>query len=186
MRETREEYFKNTLPNFTTEGMCDLSEVFRHMAKTAKLLGSAIYKIQEVWKGPDKLQQANYVLRALPKGLKFLRAVPPLQSPKVRGLVDIHDPDALYAASVACPTAHGVGRRARMRGQSSTTFGWCITGSAWCVTNVTTTHQPHQTPSTTMASRTANPLERETPMSQPHLGNCQQEMYKLNLSQLGI
>ena len=75
--------------------MHDLSEVFRCMAKTAKLLGVAIYKIKEVWKGPDELQQANYVLRALPKDLKFLRVVPPLESLKVMGLVGIHDPDAL-------------------------------------------------------------------------------------------
>ena len=55
------------------DGMCDLSEVFRHMAESAKLLGSAIYEIQEVWgEGPDKLQQVNYALRSLPKGLKFL------------------------------------------------------------------------------------------------------------------
>ena len=54
------------------EGTHDLSEVFRHMDQSAKLLGSAIYKIQEVWKGPDELQQANYTLRSLPKGLKFL------------------------------------------------------------------------------------------------------------------
>ena len=37
------------------DGMCDLSEVFRHMAKTIGLVGLAIYKIQEVWKGPDQL-----------------------------------------------------------------------------------------------------------------------------------
>ena len=42
------------------------------MAESAMLLGLAIYKIQEVWKGPDELQQANYALRSLPKGLKFL------------------------------------------------------------------------------------------------------------------
>ena len=36
------------------------------MAKSAELLGSAIYEIQEVWKGPDKPQQANYALRSLP------------------------------------------------------------------------------------------------------------------------
>ena len=30
------------------EGMHDMSEVFRYMAKTAELLGLAIYKIQEV------------------------------------------------------------------------------------------------------------------------------------------
>ena len=39
---------------------------------------------------------ANYALRSLPKGLKFLRAVPPSESPKVMGLVGIHDPDALH------------------------------------------------------------------------------------------
>ena len=66
------------------------------MAKTAKLLDLAIYEIKEVWKGPDELQQANYALRSLPKGLTFLRAVPPLKSPKVMGLVGIHDLDALH------------------------------------------------------------------------------------------
>ena len=96
VRQTREEYFKKTLPQLHHEGMHDLSVVFRHMAETAKLLSLAIYKIKEVWKGPDELQQANYVLRALPKGLKFLRAVPPLESPKVMGLVGIHNPDTLH------------------------------------------------------------------------------------------
>ena len=51
MRETREEYFKKHYPNFTTEGMHDLSEVFRLMAETAKLFGTAIYEIKEVWMG---------------------------------------------------------------------------------------------------------------------------------------
>ena len=41
------------------------------MIETADLLGSAIYKIQEVWTGQDELQHAEYVLRTLPKGLKF-------------------------------------------------------------------------------------------------------------------
>ena len=72
MREARKEYFKRHSPNFTMDGMCDLSEVFRHMAKSTKLLGLAIYEIQEVWEGPDELQQANYTLRSLPKGHKFL------------------------------------------------------------------------------------------------------------------
>ena len=56
--EARKEYFKRHSPNFTIDGMCDLSEVFRHMAKTAGLLGLAIYEIQEVWEGQtscDKL-----------------------------------------------------------------------------------------------------------------------------------
>ena len=95
VRETRKEYFKRHSANFTEEGMCDLSEVFRHMTKTAELLGLAIYEIQEVWNGPDQLQQANYTLRSLPKGLNFLQAVPPSESPKVMGLVGIHDLDAL-------------------------------------------------------------------------------------------
>ena len=75
------------------------------MAKSTKLLGLAIYEIQEVWKGPDELQQANYALRSLPKGLKFLQVVPPSESPKVLGLVGIHDPDALchFNGLTHCP-----------------------------------------------------------------------------------
>ena len=61
------------------ENTHDLSDV--HMAQTAKLLGSAIYEIKEL--GRD--QQANYALRTLPKGLKFLRAVPPSRVPKGYG-----------------------------------------------------------------------------------------------------
>ena len=87
-----------------------------------------------------------------------------------------------YATSVAWLTVPGVGRRDRMRGQLSTTFEWCTTGLAWCVTNVTTTCWPHQTPSTAMDSRTVNPQERKSPMSQPHQSNCQQETSRVNLS----
>ena len=145
VRETRKEYFKRHSPNFTMEGMHDLSEVFRCMAKTAELLGSAIYEIQEVWKGPDELQQANYALRSLPKGLEFLQVVPH-QSPQRLWDWWAYTTQTPFATSMAWPSAPGVGRRARMRGQSSTTFGWCTTGSAWCVTNVI--HWPHQTPST--------------------------------------
>ena len=85
-----------------------------------------------------------------------------------------------FTTSMAWPTAPGVGRRARMRGQSSTTFRWCTRGLAWCATNVTTTHQPYQTPSAAIASRTANPQEREAQMSQPHQGNCQQETCRVS------
>ena len=96
VKEARKEYFRRHSYNFTTEGTHNLSEVFRHMAESTKLLGSSIYKIQEVWKGPDELWQANYALRSLPKGLKFLHAVPPSESPKVMGMVGIHDLDALH------------------------------------------------------------------------------------------
>ena len=85
-----------------------------------------------------------------------------------------------FATSMAWLTAPGTGRRARIRGQSSTTFEQCTTGLDWCATNVTTTHQPQWTPSTTMAGRTVNPRERETPMSQPHQSNCQQKTSRLN------
>ena len=90
----REEYFKRHCPNFNTENIHDLSDIFWHMAGTTELLGSAIYEIKEVWTGLDKLHQANYAMKTLPKGLKFLRAVPPSKSPKVMGLMGIHDLDA--------------------------------------------------------------------------------------------
>ena len=91
----REEYFKRHFLNFSTENTCDLSDVFWHMTEMAKLLGSNIYKIKEVLAEPDELWQANYMLRTLPKGLKFLRGVSPSESSKVMGLMGIHDPDML-------------------------------------------------------------------------------------------
>ena len=78
-----------------TKNTCDLLEVFWHMIMAAELFGSSIYEIKETWVGLDELQQANYALRTLPKGLKFLRAVPLSECPKVMGLMGIHDPDAL-------------------------------------------------------------------------------------------
>ena len=66
------------------------------MAQTTKLLDSDIYEVKEVWAGPDTLQQANYALRTLLKGLRFLRVVPLSVSPNVMGLMGIHDLDALY------------------------------------------------------------------------------------------
>ena len=77
MKEARKEYFKRHSYNFTAEGACNLSEVFRWVAKSADLLGTAIYEIQEVWTEPDELWQANYALRSLQKGLKF----PPCGTP---------------------------------------------------------------------------------------------------------
>ena len=77
----------------------DHLEIFRQMAASAELLGSSIYEIQVVWTGPDELRQANYALRSLPKGLKFLHVVPPSESSKVMGLVGIHNPDTLHCFS---------------------------------------------------------------------------------------
>ena len=105
MKEARKEYFSMHSYNFTTEDTCNLSEVFKQMAETAKLLGTSIHKIQVVWMGLDELRQANYALRSLRKGLKFLHAVPPSESPKVMGLVGIHDPNALccFNGLTHCP-----------------------------------------------------------------------------------
>ena len=66
------------------------------MAKTTGLLGSAIYEIKEAWTGQDELQQANYMLRTLPKGLTFFRVVSQSKSPKVMGLMGIHNLDMLH------------------------------------------------------------------------------------------
>ena len=95
MKEARKEYFSKHSYNFITEGTCNLSEIFKWMATSAKLLGTSIYEIQASWTGLNELRQANYALRSFPKGLKFLCVVPPSESPKVMGLVGIHDLDAL-------------------------------------------------------------------------------------------
>ena len=103
VKAARREFFSKH--SFITEGTCNLSEIFKQMATRAKLLGTSIYEIQVPWMGPDELKQANYALRSLPKGLKFLHVVPPSESPKVMGLVKIHDPDALHCSSsiTHCP-----------------------------------------------------------------------------------
>ena len=105
VNEARKEFFSKHSHNFIMEGTYDLSEAFKQMATSAKLLGISIYEIQAVWTGPEKLRQANYALRSLPKGLKFLHAVPPSESPKVVGLAGIHDLDALHCFSgiTHCP-----------------------------------------------------------------------------------
>ena len=105
VKEARKEFFSKLSYNFIMEGTHDLLEVFRQMATSAKLLGTFIYKIQASWIGPDELRQANYAPRSFPKGLKFLLVVPPSESPKVMGLVGIHDPDALcHVSSIThCP-----------------------------------------------------------------------------------
>ena len=96
MKEARKEYFSKHSYNFTMEGTHNISEVFKQIAESTELLGTSIYEIQALWTGPDKLRQANYALRSLPKGLMFLHALPPSESPKVMGLVEIHDLNALH------------------------------------------------------------------------------------------
>ena len=78
----------------------DLSNIFRELAEGAGLLGKSIHEIQLSWDGPEELKHTNYVLQSLPKGLRFLRVVPTMESPKVMGLKGIHDPDALWHFAV--------------------------------------------------------------------------------------
>ena len=115
VKEAREEYFSKHCYNFTMEGTHDLLEVFRQIAKSAELLGTSIQKIQALWTGPDELRQAKYALRFLPKGLKFLCVVPPSESPKLMGLVGIHDPDALchFNSMTHCPWCGKEGQNER-------------------------------------------------------------------------
>ena len=51
VNEIREAYFSLHLPNFNQENTHNFSEVFRHMAKTADLFGSAIFEITETLLG---------------------------------------------------------------------------------------------------------------------------------------
>ena len=105
VKEARSCFFSNHSYDFVNDGTSDLSDVFKELAKSAGLLGKAIYEIQLSWTGPEELKQANYMLRSLPKGLRFLRVVPTLESPKVMGLMGIHDPNALwcYTGYTYCP-----------------------------------------------------------------------------------
>ena len=121
------------------QGTCDLSEIFKQMAASADLLGTSIYKIQVSWMGPDELKQANYALRSLPKGLKFLHVVPSSESPKVMELMGIHDPDALCSFSGI--THHPwCGKEGQNEGPWSVTYRQCTTGWAWCATDVMIAH----------------------------------------------
>ena len=105
VKEVRREFFLKHSYNFTTGGTCDISRTFRQLAASTDLLGTSIYEIQLSWTGPKELKQANYALQSLPKGLKFLWVVLPSESPKVMGLMGIHDPDALchFSSVTYCP-----------------------------------------------------------------------------------
>ena len=105
MVEARLHFFSKHSYNFTEDGNHDLSRIFKKLAVSAGLLGTAVYEIQSSWTGPEELKQANYTLQSPPKGLKFLRVVPILESPEVMGLAGIHDPDALwhFASFTYCP-----------------------------------------------------------------------------------
>ena len=96
VKEARREYCSKHSFDSTLDGNHDLSGMFKHLAASAGLLGTSIYETQSTWTGLEELKQANYILLSLPKGLQFLQAVPPSESPEVMGLMGIHNPDALY------------------------------------------------------------------------------------------
>ena len=77
VKQARREFFLKHTYDFTSDGTHDLSGTFRHLAESTNLLGTSIYEIQSSWTAPDELKQANYALQPLPKGLKFLWAIPP-------------------------------------------------------------------------------------------------------------
>ena len=83
----------------------DLSDIFRELAEGADLLSKSIHELQLSWEGPEELKHANYSVPSLLKGLRFLRAVPTMESPKIMGLKGINDPDALqhFADYTYCP-----------------------------------------------------------------------------------
>ena len=47
--------------------MDDLSDIFRGLAECTGFLHECIFELQDSWRGPDHLKQANYILLALPK-----------------------------------------------------------------------------------------------------------------------
>ena len=103
--EARLCFFSKHSYNFNQDGNHDLSGIHKKLAVSAGLLGTDIHEIEASWTGPEELKQANYTLQSLCKGLKFLRVEPTSESPKIMGLVDIHDPDALwhFAGFTYCP-----------------------------------------------------------------------------------
>ena len=96
VKEVRAHYFTTHSWDWSDSNTEDLSDIFKELTKEAGLLDKSIFEIQWSWKGPEHLQQANYVFQSQPKGLRFLRAVSAKESPKEIGLKGIHDPEALW------------------------------------------------------------------------------------------
>ena len=87
------------------DSMANLSDIFKELAQDAGLLGKSIHEILVSWSGPAHLRHTNFVLRSLPKGLKFLRVVSTKESLNIMGLEGIHDPDAFwhFTSYTYCP-----------------------------------------------------------------------------------
>ena len=105
IKEAREHYFATHPWDWARGNMDNLSDIFRELAQGTGLLGEFIHEIQVSWNGPEELKHTNYILRSLPKGLKFLRMVSTRESPKIMGLKGIHDSNAFwhFASYTYCP-----------------------------------------------------------------------------------
>ena len=126
MKEARSHYFAAHPCDWIHNSTNDLSDIFRELAESAGLLGESIHEIQLSSDGPEELKHANYALQSLPKGLRFLRAVPPQnlqRSWDSRESMTL----MLFHALWAIPTVPGVGRRGKMREPWLTIWGQPIT-----------------------------------------------------------
>ena len=105
VKEARECYFTTHPWDWAHGNTDDLSVIFRELAQGAGLLGEFMHEIQVSWNGPEELKHANYILRSLPKGLKFLRMVSTKESPKIMSLKGIHDSNAFwhFTSYTYCP-----------------------------------------------------------------------------------
>ena len=105
MKEARSHYFATQSWDWIHGNTDNLSDIFKELAEGADLLGKSIHELQLSWEGPEELKHGNYSLHSLPKGLRFLRAVPVMESPKIMGLKGIHDADALqcFVGYTYCP-----------------------------------------------------------------------------------
>ena len=73
VKEARAHYFTTHSWDWIHGNTEDLSNIFKGLAQEAGLFGESYFKIQQLWKGPEHLRQANYVFQTQPKGLKFLK-----------------------------------------------------------------------------------------------------------------
>ena len=105
IKEARSHYFATHPWDWINGNTDNISDIFRELAEGADLLGNSIYELQLSWEGPEELKHTNYSHRSLPKGFRFLRVVPTMESPKITGLKGIHNPDALwhFVGCTYCP-----------------------------------------------------------------------------------
>ena len=73
IKEARAHYFTTHSWDWAHGNTEDLSDIFKELAQEASLLGESIFELQWSWKGPEHLQQANYIFQSQPKELRFLR-----------------------------------------------------------------------------------------------------------------